>query len=122
RPRNTASIGKRMKNMWIPFPGIHIAFPGASVDRPIRPMNRAQNERAWSTSCARTVRRVSLIAPGPRPGAVISSAGSDGQVLHDQDQGRPQDDHEQRREDAPDEREQHLDRRLRGLLLGALPA
>src|SRR6476660_765593 len=47
---------------------------------------------------------------------------SDRQVLHDQDQGWAKDDHEQRREDASDEREQHLDRRLRGLFLGALAA
>src|SRR5436309_14585321 len=58
----------------------------------------------------------------PPPRRSRPSPGSDGQVLHDQDQGRAKDDHEQRREDAPDEREQHLDRRLCGLLLGALPA
>src|SRR4029079_13087546 len=43
-------------------------------------------------------------------------------VEDDQDDRRAKDDDEQRREDAPDEREQHLDRRLRRLLLGALPA
>src|SRR4051794_12551584 len=86
----------------------------------MRPMNRAANDRACSTSRARTVPRVSLVAP--RRSAVTSCGSSDRQVLHDQNKGRPEDDHEQRREDAPDEREQHLDRRLGSLFLGALPA
>src|SRR3954471_14549074 len=130
-PRNTASIAKRMKNMWMPFvAGIQSPWPGSSSGRPMRPMNRAQNEPAISTSVARVVPLVVLrAATGTRRGSSRDPAkgfrllGADvraTQVDDDQDDRGPEDDDEQRGEDAPDQREQHLDRGLGGHLLGAL--
>src|SRR3990170_3213191 len=80
-------------------------------------MKRAQRDAATSTRSARTMPRVTLRATiGDAPLRRVS------EVADDQDQGGAKDHDEQGREDAPDEREEHLDRRLRGGLLRALPA
>src|ERR1700675_2964139 len=94
-------------------------------------MNLAHRPSPDSTSLARMVWRVRFRATRVRRPSGVgvdreSAAGSitrlDLQVLHDQDDRGPKDDDEQRREDAPDEREEHLDRRFRRHLLRSLAA
>jgi len=56
RLQNTASIGKRMKNMWIdPVCGKSIPSPASSDDRPSRPFSRASGVDATAHSVHRTV-------------------------------------------------------------------
>ena len=66
--------------------------------------------------------RASRQVPGSSPGSGLGGTVRQVQVDHDRDDRRPEDDDEQRGEDAPDEREQHLDRRPGGLGLGPLTA
>src|SRR3954468_14168282 len=113
-------MAKRMNIMWMPFvPDSQSPASGSRPARPMRPMNRAHSPSATSRRSARSVARLTFRA---RSGVAIRAGvrDLDLQVQHDQDDGRPEDDDEQRREDAPDEGEQHLDRRLGGLLLSAL--
>src|SRR4051812_24623922 len=86
------------------------------------PMNFAQSEAATSTLPASLVARVRVSATTVSARRGRSDSGLRRQVDDDQDDRGPEDDDEQRREDATDEREQHLDRRLRRLLLRALPS
>src|SRR4051794_22200944 len=110
-----------MNIMWMPFvPDSQSPASGSRPARPMRPMNRAHSPSATSRRSARSVSRLTLRA---RIGVAMRGADVrdlDLQVQDDEDDGRPEDDDEQRREDAPDEREEHLDRGLRGLLLGTL--
>src|SRR5262249_50217775 len=103
--RKTASIAKRMNDMWMPFaPAIHRPLPSGSAARPIRPMNRAQNEVASSRSAATTVARVTFRALATAPGRIRVGTGLAArahalvrdQVDDDQDDRRPEDDDEQR--------------------------
>src|SRR5919109_2340105 len=87
----------------------------------MRPMNLAHRPLATSSRDANTVPRSTFRAASIGD-VVMRGSAPRLQVEGDQDQRRAQDDDEERREDAPDEREEHLDRRLRGLLLCALPA
>ena len=99
RPTNTASIGKRMNIMWMPFePGSQSPAPAASAGRPISPMNlphrpSATSRRSASTAERDTFRATSiagarwppssgaasarcLAAPEPGPTELRSSSGS----------------------------------------------
>src|SRR5215212_9517588 len=121
-PTNTASIGNRMNIMWIPLlSGSHRPWPSANDGRPIRPMNLSQSPSAASSAPATSVPRETFRARSRASAAIKRPSSAESlrlpwgrrEVLHDQDDRRTEDDDEQGRKDAPDEREQHLDRRLR---------
>src|SRR6266566_1588095 len=129
RPTNTTSIGNRMNIMWMPLlSGSHSPSPEASAARPMRPRNLPHRPAATSSRSASRAPLVRFRAGSPartraavKAGVLLGAAGT-AEVEGDEDDGGAQDDDEERREDAADEREEHLDRRLRGHLLGALPA
>src|SRR3712207_5452394 len=107
-----------MKNMWIDE-ACSISRPSPSLSGGVRsrPTIRSLIDRATRMSFARTVLRVWLrtVARAARRTDL-----SDPDAAYHRHHRRPKDNDEDGREDAPDHREQHLDRRLRRGLLGAL--
>src|SRR5881392_1904526 len=124
-----------MNIMWIPLqPWISKPPLSGRRDRPIRPTPRAITLLATSSGCATIVpscfvsrKTLSpyytvLAALGPPPFRAYVRALFVLERVDDDDDGGSHEHDEQGREDAADHREEHLQRRLRSLLLRSLPA
>src|SRR5436305_1370473 len=125
RERKTASIGKRMKNVWIDGAGsISMPSPGGSSRRPSNPFMRGSIRSA-------TVHRSHTAVPSSRTSVTKLREARGGATLdaklaratecpEEEEEGGPEQDNEHRREDQQHEREQDLDRRLLCTLLRVL--
>src|SRR5439155_16054920 len=120
RSRNNTSMENAMPWVWIPRQGtIQRPSPLSSPVRPIKPRRRVQTVSAICSFVASWVWRWPLMACMPRLllGRFLDRLAEDlGQVK----ESRTQDDHQQRRKDAEEEREEQHDRGLGGRLFRPL--
>src|SRR5438045_7011928 len=84
-------------------PTAHPATPNRAVNTQSRPSRGVRNVGAVTAS--------GLTASGDRARSSMDTVVMMSERARDADHGRPEDDHEDRREDAEHEREQHLHRR-----------